>query len=78
MTNRKSGRATLNSSEVAKLFDITRATLYRWVRLGKIPEPMTHPTTGQMIWTQTDLDNIGRFLRSREQEKRRDDQNYGF
>ncbi len=66
MTKQRDARPTLNSSEVAKLFDITRATLYRWVREGKVPQPLSHPTTGQMVWKQADLDNIGKFLKAKE------------
>jgi predicted site-specific integrase-resolvase len=55
-------RQTLNNSEVADLFDISRVTLNRWIKDGKIPEPMTNPTTKQKIWTQADIEAIGRYL----------------
>jgi predicted DNA-binding transcriptional regulator AlpA len=55
-------RPTLNNNEVAEMFGITRVTLYRWLKDGKIPEPMTHPVTKQKIWTQSDLDAVSRFI----------------
>jgi predicted DNA-binding transcriptional regulator AlpA len=59
-------RPLLNSSEVARLFGVTRATLYRWLRSEKIPEPMVDPDTGQRIWRQSDIDGIESFLKGRE------------
>src|SRR4051794_38857561 len=55
-------RPTLNNNEVAEMFGIRRVTLYRWLKDGKIPEPMTHPVTKQKIWTQSDLDAVSRFI----------------
>jgi excisionase family DNA binding protein len=67
MPKPRDGRpANLNSAEVARLFGITRSTLYRWLKQEKIPEPMVDPDTGQRTWRQSDLDAIGQFLRERE------------
>jgi predicted DNA-binding transcriptional regulator AlpA len=67
MSRQNNGRRPLlNSSEVARLFGITRATLYRWLRAEKIPEPMVDPDTGQRIWRQSDIDAIESFLKQRE------------
>ncbi|HTS69574.1 MAG TPA: helix-turn-helix domain-containing protein [Terriglobia bacterium] len=62
-------RPILNSSEVARLFGITRATLYRWLKQEKIPEPMVDPDNGQRMWRQSDIDTVGQFLKKRGREK---------
>lgn len=64
--------ASLNSNEVADLFEIPRITLYRWVRDGKIPEPLTNPQTRQKIWTQSDVEAVGRFIERQRLEGLRD------
>jgi predicted site-specific integrase-resolvase len=60
-------RAGLNTSEVAGLFNVTRATLYRWMRDGKITGPTPDPDTGQKLWRQMDLDAVAQFIRTREE-----------
>jgi excisionase family DNA binding protein len=60
-------RAGLNTSEVAGLFNVTRATLYRWMRDGKITGPAPDPDTGQKLWRQMDLDAVEQFIRTREE-----------
>jgi predicted site-specific integrase-resolvase len=62
-------RTTLNSSEVARLFNVTRATLYRWVKQEKVPEPLSDPETGRWIWRQSDLATIGEYIRNKGREK---------
>ena len=59
-------RAGLNTSEVAGLLNVTRATLYRWMRDGKIVGPTPDPDTGQKLWRQMDLDAVKEFVRNRE------------
>ena len=56
-------RITLSSKEVSEMFDIPRSTLHRWVKLGKIPEPATNPHSGQLVWTQTEINAISKFLK---------------
>ena len=53
-------RPQLTTSEVAEMFEVGRATLYRWIREGKIPEPPRNPTTGWPIWGQPELDALAR------------------
>ncbi|MGA2435301.1 MAG: MerR family DNA-binding transcriptional regulator [Bryobacteraceae bacterium] len=55
-------RATLTSKEVSDMFNIPRSTLHRWIKLGKIPEPATNPSNKQLVWTQTEINAISRFL----------------
>lgn len=57
-----SGRATLSSAEVCDMFNVPRSTLHRWMKHGKIPEPAMNPSTRQLIWTQTEVNAISRFL----------------
>jgi DNA-binding transcriptional MerR regulator len=58
-------RQTLNSTEVAKLFGISRVTLNTWVKQGKVPEPLTDPATKQRIWTQADIEAVARYMERR-------------
>jgi predicted site-specific integrase-resolvase len=58
-------RPRLTTPEVAEMFGVTRATLVRWIREGKIPEPAKDPETGWPIWQQPELDALGRALQSR-------------
>jgi len=61
-------RPRLNTSEVAKMFGVTRATLYRWIEDGKIPEPARDPENGWQIWQQPELDAIARLVRNRKKK----------
>jgi excisionase family DNA binding protein len=56
-------RPRLSTSEVSKMFGITRATLYRWIAEGKIPEPAKDPGNGWPIWQQPELDAIVAAMR---------------
>lgn len=56
------GRTTLTSTEVCEMFQIPRSTLHRWLKQGKIPEPAMNPNSRQLIWTQTEVNAISRFL----------------
>jgi predicted site-specific integrase-resolvase len=57
-----SARATLSSAEVCEMFNIPRSTLHRWLKAGKIPEPAMNPSSKQLVWTQTEINAISRFL----------------
>lgn len=61
-------RPRLNTSEVAKMFGVTRATLYRWIEDGKIPEPARDPESGWQVWQQPELDAIARIVRNRKRK----------
>jgi excisionase family DNA binding protein len=58
-------RPRLSTPDVAELFGVTRATLYRWIAEGKIPEPARDPGNGWPIWQQPELDAIARVMKSR-------------
>jgi predicted site-specific integrase-resolvase len=53
------------------MFEITRQTLDRWMKAGRIPRPMKDPQSQTYMWTQTDIDTLARIIRS----KGRDDSN---
>lgn len=58
-------RPQLNTSEVSEMFGIGRATLYRWIREGKIPEPARDPKTSWPIWGQSELNAIAKAMQNR-------------
>lgn len=62
-------RPRLSTQEVSEMFGVTRATLYRWLKDGRIPEPARDPTSGWPIWQQPELDAIARTLQSRKKRK---------
>jgi predicted site-specific integrase-resolvase len=60
---KSSERPTYNSTEVAKMFDINRMTLDRWLKDEKIPRPKKDPKSKTYIWTQSDLDNVAKYIK---------------
>lgn len=58
MTETGDRRPRLSTTEVSRMFGITRATLYKWIAEGKIPEPAKDPDHGWPVWQQPDLDAI--------------------
>ena len=58
-------RPRLTTPEVSEMFGVTRATLYRWIKEGKIPEPARDPENGWPIWQQPDLDAVARAMNKR-------------
>jgi DNA-binding transcriptional MerR regulator len=56
MRKRKSQYMT--ASEVARMLEISRQTLYNWLKSGKIPQPSRHPSTGYPMWKPEDVDRI--------------------
>jgi predicted DNA-binding transcriptional regulator AlpA len=61
-------RPRLTTPEVSEMFGITRATLYRWIKEGKIPEPARDPESGWPIWQQPELDAIAKAIRNRKRK----------
>lgn len=61
-------RPRLTTPEVSEMFGVTRATLYRWIKEGKIPEPARDPENGWPIWQQPELDAVARALKSRKRK----------
>jgi predicted site-specific integrase-resolvase len=47
------------------MFGVTRATLLRWIKEGKIPEPARDPENGWPVWQQPELDAVARAVRNR-------------
>lgn len=62
-------RPRLSTQEVSEMFGVTRATLYRWIREERIPEPARDPNSGWPIWQQPELDAIARALQGRKKRK---------
>ncbi len=64
-----------STGEVAKLAEIHKATLLRWLYSGSIPEPRRGRFVGRnfRIWTQRDLKRVLRYkqLHYREGQGRR-------
>jgi excisionase family DNA binding protein len=56
-------RPTYTSTEVAKLFGVNRMTLDRWLKEEKIPRPRKDPRSKTYIWTQSDLDNLAKYIK---------------
>jgi predicted DNA-binding transcriptional regulator AlpA len=61
-------RPQLSTTEVSEMFGVGRATLYRWIKEGKIPEPARDPENGWPLWSQPELDAIARVLKNRKQK----------
>jgi len=61
-------RPRLTTPEVSEMFGVTRATLYRWIKGGKIPEPARDPQNGWPIWQQPELDAVARAIQNRKRK----------
>lgn len=70
MTESEDRRPRLSTSEVSKMFGVTRATLYRWIAEGKIPEPAKDPDSGWPIWQQPELDAIVAAIKHKQVKKK--------
>jgi predicted site-specific integrase-resolvase len=62
-------RPRLSTSEVSEMFGVPRATLNRWIKEGKIPEPARDPDNNWPIWQQPELDAISRALQNSKRKK---------
>jgi len=62
-------RPRLTTPEVSEMFGVTRATLYRWIKDGKIPEPARDPENGWSIWQQPELDAVARAIKTRKRKE---------
>ena len=52
------------TSEVAKVVGVTKETLYKWLRQGKIPEP-DRDYRNYRIWTEADIRNCLKYKNRR-------------
>ncbi len=48
-------------SEVIKILDISRKTLYLWEEAKKIPKAKRDPMSGYRYWTEEDLKKLKRI-----------------
>ena len=58
-------RPRLTTPEVSEMFGVSRATLYRWIKDGLIPEPARDPESGWPIWQQPELDAVAKAMRNK-------------
>jgi DNA-binding transcriptional MerR regulator len=63
---------TLTSSDVAEILGISKDTVYRWLRQGKVPEPLRNPTNAYRVFTQRDLDLMSQLVRRKKRGTRND------
>lgn len=56
---------TLTSSDVAEILGISKDTVYRWLKQGKVPEPLRNPTNAYRVFTQRDVDFMTQLVRRR-------------
>jgi predicted DNA-binding transcriptional regulator AlpA len=61
-------RPRLSTPEVSEMFGVSRATLYRWIREGTIPEPARDPDNGWPIWQQPELDAVAKALKNKKRK----------
>jgi hypothetical protein len=61
-----SGRGPWNTLEVAAITEINRITIGRWLEDGKIRAPLQDPKSREYLWTQSDIDELVRYAKSRE------------
>ena len=52
------------TSDVAKMVGVTKETLYKWLRQGKIPEP-DRDYRNYRIWTEADIRNCLKYKNRR-------------
>jgi len=58
-------RPRLSTPEVSEMFGVSRATLYRWIKEGTIPEPARDPENGWPIWQQPELDAVAKAMKKK-------------
>jgi predicted site-specific integrase-resolvase len=63
-------RPRLSTAEVVELFEVSKATLYRWIREGKLPEPARDPESGWPVWQQPDLDALAKVMNQRKMKRK--------
>ena len=54
---------SLTSAEVAEILGVSKDTIYRWLRQGKVPEPLRDPRNAYRIFTQRDVDLMSALVR---------------
>ena len=53
----------MSSSEMARLLGVSRATLYNWLRSGRIPQPERNELTRYPEWRPEDVERIREAVR---------------
>lgn len=57
MTSSINNKQFLRPADVTKLYGLSRATIWRWIQQGKLPEPKR--LSSRMVgWPREQLDNI--------------------
>jgi predicted DNA-binding transcriptional regulator AlpA len=68
-TNKQdSSRGPWNTLEVAAITEINRMTISRWLDDGKVRAPKQDPRSREYLWTQSDIDELVRYAKSREKQ----------
>jgi len=62
--NASSGSAGFKTNQVCDLFDISKATLFRWERNGVIAEP-PRDWRNWRLYTKKNVDEINKVIRAR-------------
>ena len=62
MSRNESRSHILSSSQVAASLQISKKTLDRMIKDGRIPEPNRHPNNNWRFWTSRDLEEIKQIL----------------
>jgi DNA-binding transcriptional MerR regulator len=54
---------TWSTTEVARIVEVHKATLLRWLYAGSIPEPKRYRNSGVdfRIWTERDVERVRKF-----------------
>jgi len=53
---RKRSAKDLTTAQVARLLGITKKTLYRMLRDGRIPEPLRNPDNNYRVWIPQEVE----------------------
>lgn len=50
------------AGDVAKIFKVTKMTIYRWHAAGKIPKARRHPMNKYRVYTKEDIEKIKKVV----------------
>jgi excisionase family DNA binding protein len=63
MAHHQTREESLTSAEVAEILGVSKDTIYRWLRQGKVPEPLRDPRNDYRVFTQRDVDRMSVLVR---------------
>lgn len=50
------------ANDIAALFKVTKMTIYRWEKAGKIPKARRHPMNKYRVYTMADIEKIKKIV----------------